>query len=101
MLAYIFDTHVIAVDGLLLHFDVVTPERNLAKAIEFASSWLDGMGIRVVRISSHECRYCHQEEASEQIREAFHKFGYYIYQLEGFEDLRQLVSQPSSAALTP
>lgn len=92
MQAHIFDTHVIANDGRLLHFDVVTPERNLPKAIEFASSWLDSLGIRVARVSSHECRYCHQEEASEQIREAFHKFGYYIYLMEGFEDLRHAVA---------
>ena len=37
---HVFDTYVKAKDGHTIHFDVITDNNNLEKAISFAKEWL-------------------------------------------------------------
>ena len=54
----VFDTCVEA-GGKMLHFDVMTKEEGTA--LKLANEYVAGLGHRAVKITTRECRFCHQE----------------------------------------
>lgn len=84
MRAAIFDTYVPTRQGGIMHFDIVVPAGT---AFELVSSWgvnyLASKGQEGQPLTTKECNFCHIEEASLAMEEAFKRQGYYIIEMEG------------------
>ena len=80
---HVFDTYVKAKDGHTIHFDVITDNNNLEKAISFAKEWLKIINEDSVKITTEECRFCHTQSVSEDIEIEIMTNGYFISKMEG------------------
>ncbi len=80
---YVFDTYVKAKDGHTIHFDVITDNNNLEKAISFAKEWLKIINEDSAKITTDECRFCHTQSVSEDIEIEIMTNGYFISKMEG------------------
>ncbi len=83
MLTYVYDTYAKAKDGRLMHFDVIIPQKDDTKAIEYAKEWLNSIGQKEVEVTTKQCQFCHSEVASPEIEKEIQQKGYYIYKMEG------------------
>ncbi len=84
MKAAVYDTYVPRKDGVTMHFDIVVPESvPFEKVVEYGKQFLASKGQAGQPLTARECRFCHVEEASPAMREAFEKQGYYIVEMEG------------------
>lgn len=80
----IYDTYARALDGSVVHFDVVVPQgTGQQRAFEFARQWLDQIGQTDVVLEQSRCNYCHSEIASEQMIDEIARSGLYIIEMEG------------------
>ena len=80
---HVFDTYVKAKDGHTMHFDVVTDESDVNKAISFAKEWLKSVGEENATVSTKECRFCHTESVSDDVEIEIMTNGYFISKLDG------------------
>jgi len=71
---HVFDTYVKAKDGHTIHFDVVTDNSDVEKAISFAKEWLKTIG---------ECKFCHTQSVPEDMEIEIMTDGYSISKMEG------------------
>lgn len=83
MQIHVYDTYVKAKDGHTMHFDVFTAEKDDQKAVAFAEEWLTSIGEGGITVSSNECRFCHSQQAPDDVVESINQQGYYIYKMEG------------------
>ncbi len=83
MQIHVYDTYVKAKDGHTMHFDVFTAEKDDPKAIEYAKEWLASIGEGNATVSSNECRFCHSQQAPDDVIDSINRQGYYIYKMEG------------------
>ncbi len=84
MKAAVYDTYVPRKDGGTMHFDIVVPESvPFEKVLEFGKQYLAAKGQAGQPLSTKECRFCHVEEASPAMLQAFEKQGYFIVEMEG------------------
>ena len=80
---HVFDTYVKAKDGHTMHFDVVTDNSDLEKAIDYAKEWLAVIGEQESKVTSEECRFCHTQSVPEDIEIEIMTNGYFISKMEG------------------
>ena len=80
---HVFDTYVKAKDGHTMHFDVITDNSDLEKAIDYAKEWLAVIGEQESKITSEECRFCHTQSVPEDIEIEIMTNGYFISKMEG------------------
>jgi hypothetical protein len=81
---YVFDTYATRPNGRIMHFDVVLPENDAAKALAAARHWLASIGAADTEVRAERCCYCHSEPtAPEAMRKDIESQGYAIYKLEG------------------
>lgn len=80
---HVFDTYVKAKDGHTIHFDVITDNNNLEKAISFAKEWLKIIDENFAKITTEECRFCHTQSVSEDVEIEIMTNGYFISKMEG------------------
>ncbi|CAG1022724.1 hypothetical protein DOJK_01854 [Patescibacteria group bacterium] len=81
---YVFDTYAKSAKGKIIHFDVILEEQNQQKAMEYAQTWLDSMGINDATINSNNCFFCHSvQELPIELAAEISDRGYAIYKLEG------------------
>lgn len=80
---HVFDTYVKAKDGHTMHFDVVTDESDIEKAISFAKEWLKGIGEETAKVSTEECRFCHTQSVPEDMEIEIMTNGYFIQRIDG------------------
>ena len=80
---HVFDTYVKAKDGHTMHFDVVTDNSDLEKAISYAKEWLATIGEQESQVTSEECRFCHTQSVPEDIEIEIMTSGYFISKMEG------------------
>ncbi|ABK77602.1 conserved hypothetical protein [Cenarchaeum symbiosum A] len=80
---HVYDTYVKAGDGRTMHFDVITGEKDHAKAIEFGKQWLETIGEGSATMTQNECQFCHSQDAPAPVTQAIEKDGYYIQKMEG------------------
>jgi len=79
----VYDTHVRTVEGNLLHFDIMVPSDERARAIYYANQWLQSIGRIPEKITRENCRYRHTETSTPEIRKQIREHGYFIIQMEG------------------
>ena len=80
---HVFDTHVKARDGHMMHFDVVTDKDDAEKAVSFAKEWLRSVGEESAKVSTQECRFCHTQSVPEDMEIEIMTNGYFISKMEG------------------
>lgn len=81
---YVFDTYARSAAGRIMHFDVVLPENDAAKALESARAWLASIGEENAVVNRENCCYCHSEPtAPETMMAEIRARGFAIYKLEG------------------
>ena len=80
---HVFDTYVKAKDGHIMHFDVITDNSDLEKAIDYAREWLATIGEQESKVTSEECRFCHTQSVPEDIEIEIMTSGYFISKMEG------------------
>lgn len=81
----VYDTYVQKKDGQLMHFDILVPYDldNSEIIYTYGREYLNTKGQAGQVLSSRECRFCHADEASEEIRLGILGKGYYIIEMEG------------------
>lgn len=80
----VYDTYYTSASGHLMHFDVLvedeTPENV---ALDHARTWLNEIGENGENLQQERCRYCHSENASDDLTKHIREHGFYILQMEG------------------
>lgn len=81
---YVYDTYARSATGRIMHFDVVLPEQDTAKALAAARIWLASIGEPDAMVNPENCCYCHSEPAAPDAMQAdIASRGFAIYKLEG------------------
>lgn len=80
---YVFDTYVTNTANRIMHFDVIIPVNDEARALDSARRWLDEIGEDAKEIKSASCVFCHAVTEQQSLHNAIQKDGYAIYKLEG------------------
>lgn len=57
--------------------------RLFEQVMQYGLEYLKKVGQEGQPLTTKECRFCHVEEASEDIEKAINEYGYYIYEMEG------------------
>ena len=80
----VYDTYYKSASGHLMHFDVLV-EDGTSKDVAFkhARAWLNEIGESGENLQQERCRYCHSENASEDLGKHIQEHGFYILQMEG------------------
>ncbi len=91
----VWDTYVERSDGKKMHFDILVPEHEKDANViyRFGQDYLRGKNVKLDKLSSKECEFCHIEEASEEIIEAIETKGYYIVEMENCKELKNGASK--------
>ena len=71
----------------VLHFDVLV-EHGTTKdqAFDYGQKWLVEIGESPDTLKQSHCNFCHSESASDEVRKAIDKDGFFILQMEGCPD---------------
>jgi hypothetical protein len=81
---HVFDAYAKSETGRIMHFDVVTLEKDSDKARAHARDWLQSIGEENATLNQENCCYCHSEQSvPEEMLKAIEMRGYAIYKLEG------------------
>ncbi|KKO19861.1 MAG: DUF2024 domain-containing protein [Candidatus Brocadia sp.] len=80
----VYDTYVVKKNGVTMHFDIIVPkEQSHEKAIQYGLEYLKRVGQEGQPLTTQECRFCHTENASENVKKVIEDSGYYIHEMEG------------------
>lgn len=81
----VYDTYVRKKDGKIMHFDILVPSElsNTEIIYRYGREYLTAKGQTGQVLSSRECRFCHIDEATEEIKYCILDKGYYIVEMEG------------------
>lgn len=80
----VYDTYVVKKNGVTMHFDIIVPkDLPHEKAIQYGLEYLKRVGQEGQPLTTKECRFCHTEEATEDVEMTIKEGGYYIYEIEG------------------
>lgn len=80
----VWDTYVKRNDGRTMHFDILVPSdlKDEQSIFKFGINYLKNKSIMSSKLTAKECRFCHIEEASQEMIETIHRKGYIIIELE-------------------
>jgi hypothetical protein len=81
----VYDTYVTRKDGGLMHFDILVPDSitDEQTIYSFGRSYLFGKDQEGQPLTTRECRFCHIEEASEEIVQDIQQQGFSIIEMQG------------------
>tara|TARA_R110002073_G_scaffold72537_1_gene177499 strand:+ start:491976 stop:492239 length:264 start_codon:yes stop_codon:yes gene_type:complete len=80
----VWDTYVQRNDGQIMHFDILVPS-SLTKEetiFNFGKTYLKSKSFDTGNLTSKECKFCHIEQASDEINNAIKNDGFYIIEME-------------------
>jgi hypothetical protein len=80
---HVFDTYVKSKEGHTMHFDVITDNNDVEKAISFAKEWLKIINEESSKVTTEECKFCHTQSVPEDVEIEIMTNGYFISKLEG------------------
>ncbi len=80
----VWDTYVERESGIMMHFDILVPSEltDEQSVFSFGTEYLKSKSFKTGKLSSNECRFCHIEQATENIISAIEKNGYSIIEME-------------------
>jgi len=82
-ISHVFDTYAKTAQGSIMHFDVVLDEKNAAKALGYAQTWLESIGVHDAVVKQENCVFCHSAETPTELLKQIDSQGYAIHKLEG------------------
>jgi hypothetical protein len=91
----VWDTYVKREKGSVMHFDILAPDemRDAQKIYEYGKRFLASKNEAEARLDIEECRFCHIEEATEEMKQSIAEQGYHIIEMEEIPE--RLPSPPS------
>ncbi len=81
--SHVFDTYAKTAQGKIMHFDVVLDEIDATKALGYAKTWLESIGVHDAVVTQENCIFCHSIETPSELLKQIDSQGYAIYKLEG------------------
>lgn len=80
----VWDTYVQRLDDKIMHFDIIVSSRLTEEQVIFGygKEYLVAKQIQSDRITTKECRFCHIEQATDEMIVQIHEKGYYILEME-------------------
>ncbi|WP_299888798.1 DUF2024 family protein [uncultured Lacinutrix sp.] len=80
----VWDTYVEKEDGIIMHFDILVPDQVTDKSFifDFGMHYLNTKPFKTGQITTKECRFCHIEEATEDMIASIAEKGYTIIEME-------------------
>ncbi|MGC1204886.1 MAG: DUF2024 family protein [Flavobacteriaceae bacterium] len=80
----VWDTYVKREDGKLMHFDILVSDAlNDEKTIfNYGIKYLKSRSFKTEGLTSNECKFCHIEQAPDDIIEQINNQGYFIIEME-------------------
>jgi hypothetical protein len=84
MQAAVWDTYVKKKDGNVMHFDIIVPDSIKDEQViyGYGKAYLVKNGEAESRLNIEECRFCHIEEPTTEMKEAINTKGYYILEMD-------------------
>ena len=80
----VWDTYVMRAGNQRMHFDILVPVGVYKEdqILGFGQEYLDTKEFATGKLTTQECRFCHIEEASEEVVASIQQKGYVIIELE-------------------
>ena len=80
----VWDTYVKKKDGNVLHFDIIVPDiiKDPRIIYGYGKEYLAKNGETDSRLDMEECRFCHIEEPTLEMKEAINRQGYFILEMD-------------------
>jgi hypothetical protein len=80
----VWDTYVQREDGKVMHFDILVPSEVTDEEIifGFGKQYLKTKPFTANHLTAKECRFCHIEQATEQIITSIENVGFHIIEME-------------------
>lgn len=81
----VWDTYVIKKNGVVMHFDILVPTGINDREIiyGYGKEYLITKDEEGQPLASKECKFCHVEEASQEMIASIAEKGYYIIEMQG------------------
>ncbi|MEE9361172.1 MAG: DUF2024 family protein [Cellulophaga sp.] len=79
----VYDTYVTTDANTTMHFDILVAENTtVEKVYAYGKTYLASKGVLDYKLTTEECRFCHMENAPEQMEKLVLRNGYYIIEME-------------------
>lgn len=80
----VYDTYVTNKAGKTMHFDILVPdaEKNIEKIYQYGKSYLKTKGQEGQILASEECKFCHIQEATVDVKNEIATKGFSIIEME-------------------
>lgn len=80
----VWDTYVQREDGRRMHFDILVSDDQKDEKIIFGygMEYLKSKSVEISELTTEECRFCHIEQATDDMVERIAKKGYDILEME-------------------
>lgn len=80
----VWDTYVKKENGKIMHFDILVPNeiKDEKTIVNFGKHYLQSKSVKTEQLTAKECRFCHIEQATEEIIASIVKNGYSIIEME-------------------
>ncbi|MBL6445164.1 DUF2024 family protein [Fulvivirga sp. 29W222] len=80
----VFDTYVKKKEGGLMHFDILVPvELGYDKVIDYGKEYLKSKEQEGQSMTARECKFCHIEQATDEVQLDIETRGYHIIEMQG------------------
>ena len=80
----VWDTYVNRLDGKIMHFDILVPSdlKEERTVLNYGQEFLKGKSFQTADLTSKECRFCHIEQATDEMIKQIQKKGFSILEME-------------------
>lgn len=80
----VWNTYVEREDGHVMHFDILVPKEGTDEksVYKYGNEYLKTKTFKTETLTSKECRFCHIEQATNEMIKAINKKGYFIIEME-------------------
>lgn len=80
----VWDTYVKRSDGAIMHFDILVPSelKDEQAIFNFGLNYLEAKPFQTKQLTVKECRFCHIEQATEEMVAVIEEKGYTIIEME-------------------
>jgi hypothetical protein len=80
----VWDTYVKRENGSIMHFDILVPSdlKDQQTILDFGKDYIKTKSFKIRDLTANECRFCHVEQATEEIVASIGENGYAIIEME-------------------
>lgn len=80
----VWDTYVKRENGIIMHFDILVPSDVIDEQtiFNFEMEYLESKPFMTDKLTNNECRFCHIEEATDEMIKEIESNGFFIIEME-------------------